>query len=110
MEFFGRVCRYLSKWSIAAISALYQMQHPNLRGPLLVNESNYNAALLRACICAGRLGIEFRPLSLPDTVTQAWIQEQLSLVWLPLLTGSLLMGVCAGLLGLWVFGLVAMAK
>ena len=40
------------------------------------------------------------PLSLPDTVTQAWIQEQLSLIWLPLLTGSLLMGVCAGLLGL----------
>ena len=37
-----------------------QMQRPNLCGPLLVNESNYNAALLRACLCTGCLGIEFR--------------------------------------------------
>ena len=40
------------------------------------------------------------PLSLPDTITQSWIQEQLSLIWLPLLTGSLLIGISAGLLGL----------
>jgi uncharacterized protein (DUF2062 family) len=40
------------------------------------------------------------PLSLPDIITQSWIQEQLSLIWLPLLTGSLLIGISAGLLGL----------
>ena len=40
------------------------------------------------------------PLSLPDSVTQSWIQEQLSLIWLPLLTGSLLIGISTGMLGL----------
>ena len=40
------------------------------------------------------------PLSLPDSVTQSWIQEQLSLIWLPLLTGSLLIGITTGMLGL----------
>jgi uncharacterized protein (DUF2062 family) len=40
------------------------------------------------------------PLSLPDSVTQSWIQEQLSLIWLPLLTGSLLIGISTGILGL----------
>ena len=37
-----------------------QMQRPDLCRPLLANEPNYNAALLRACLCFGRLGIEFR--------------------------------------------------
>ena len=74
-----------------------QMQHPNLRGPLLVNESNYNAAFSLA-YALGAWVLNSEPLSLPDTVTQAWIQEQLSLVWLPF--NWLLMGVCAGLLGL----------
>ncbi len=41
-----------------------------------------------------------KTLSLPDNITQAWIQEQLALIWFPLLTGSILIGVSMGLLGL----------
>ena len=41
-----------------------------------------------------------KSLSLPENITQAWIQEQLALIWFPLLTGSILIGVSMGLLGL----------
>ena len=45
----------------AAISALIlRCNVPDLCGALLVNEPNHYAAVLRACLCFGRLGIELR--------------------------------------------------
>ena len=39
------------------------------------------------------------PLSLPPQITTTWIHQQLSLIWWPLLTGSLVIGVTLGALG-----------
>ena len=40
-----------------------------------------------------------QPVSMPDAVSIAWIQDQLNLIWWPLLTGALVFGFFAALLG-----------
>jgi len=39
------------------------------------------------------------PISMPDAVTFEWIQDQLNLIWWPLLTGALVFGVIGASLG-----------
>lgn len=82
------LCALLIRCNVPISVGLVWLTNPITMPPYYLAAYNLGAWILGS-----------EPISMPDAVTFEWIQDQLNLIWLPLLTGALVFGILAASLG-----------